>query len=101
MSNKKIVVQLDSSELDTVIVALRLWQAAANQDYPAKGVHIESEQYESLVDMSCEHGEALTKTEIDGLCERINFAPEAECDCDDRSWHGEEHDSACPLTGKR
>ena len=22
-----------------------------------------------------------------------------ECDCDDRSWHGVEHDSACPLAG--
>lgn len=21
------------------------------------------------------------------------------CDCDDRSWYGEEHDSACPLAG--
>ena len=21
------------------------------------------------------------------------------CDCDSRSWHGEEHDSACPLAG--
>jgi hypothetical protein len=23
------------------------------------------------------------------------------CDCDDRSWYGEEHDEACPMEGKR
>lgn len=22
-----------------------------------------------------------------------------DCDCDDRSWHGPQHDSACPLAG--
>lgn len=22
-----------------------------------------------------------------------------ECDCDERSWHGDEHDTACPLAG--
>lgn len=22
-----------------------------------------------------------------------------DCDCDDRSWHGDVHDSACPLAG--
>jgi hypothetical protein len=27
-------------------------------------------------------------------------APEA-CDCADRSWYGEEHDSACPCEGPR
>lgn len=28
-------------------------------------------------------------------------ADEDECDCDDRSWHGPEHDSECPCTGTR
>lgn len=23
-----------------------------------------------------------------------------DCDCDDRSWHGDQHDSACPLAGQ-
>ena len=26
---------------------------------------------------------------------------EIECDCDDRSWYGEDHDSACPVTRAR
>jgi hypothetical protein len=25
---------------------------------------------------------------------------EEDCDCSDRSWYGEEHDSACPLAGQ-
>jgi hypothetical protein len=25
---------------------------------------------------------------------------EEDCDCADRSWYGEEHDSACPLAGQ-
>lgn len=35
--------------------------------------------------------------EVDGL-PRENVD---ECDCDDRSWHGVEHDSACPLASLR
>jgi len=92
MKNKKIVVHLDLSELDTVVAALRLWQHESSHIADGDG---------ALADMASEHGDALTNKEIDALCERINFSPEAECDCDDRSWHGEEHDSACPLTGKR
>lgn len=25
---------------------------------------------------------------------------EEDCDCNDRSWYGENHDSACPLAGQ-
>jgi hypothetical protein len=181
MKDKTITIHLNPSELDTVIAALRLWQAAANQE-SAGGVEIDSEQYEALVDLSCEHDDALTVGDIDKLVERINCPPEHEdpvvvieggivqsvflpipdgtrpctdiayslidydvlkeemdfddilakwnsfspalqnylvthcseefnkyfadtleeaCDCDDRSWRGPEHDSACPVKGQR
>jgi hypothetical protein len=88
---KVVTVLLDASEIDTVLAALRLWQIDSAHIADGTG---------ALADMSEEHGDALSKTQIDDLCERINFAPEAQCDCDDRSWHGEEHDSACPFTLK-
>jgi hypothetical protein len=91
-ADKLVVVTLGAREVDTILASLRLWQHESSHIADGDG---------ALADMASEHGEALTKTEIDGLCEAINFSPEAECDCDDRSSHGEEHDSGCPLTGKR
>lgn len=29
----------------------------------------------------------------------LGVDPMPDCDCDDRSWYGDEHDSACPVTG--
>jgi hypothetical protein len=40
--------------------------------------------------------------EVGGMSEGEDTQPDPDdCTCDDRSWHGEEHDSACPLEGKR
>lgn len=33
------------------------------------------------------------------VIEGAESADPDDCNCDDRSWHGEEHDSACPLAG--
>jgi hypothetical protein len=33
--------------------------------------------------------------------EYFQNALDQACTCDDRSWHGTEHDSACPVKGKR
>src|SRR5258708_4900736 len=77
MSDKTIVVQLDSSELATVLAALRFWQKA-NGDARGGAVVIEREEYEAIADIACEHGDALTASAIDTLCERINCSPAQE-----------------------
>ena len=73
MSDKKIVVELDSSELATVLAALRHWQQDRH--------HIKSIGMAGLESLECgqwdiasEHGEPLSIVQIDDLCERLNCA---------------------------
>lgn len=39
--------------------------------------------------------------ELTALVEKLSPAEEPECDCADRSWYGDYHDSACPCEGER
>jgi hypothetical protein len=43
----------------------------------------------------------LTGSELRDVLEACGIQAEydyAECDCGDRSWYGDDHDSACPVT---
>ena len=50
---------------------------------------------------SDEDAQALYRliTEARGLVRDLPEDEPEECDCADRSWYGEHHDSACPLAG--
>lgn len=58
-----ITFTVTAREFDTIVAALRLWQ----QD----SAHI-ADQDGMLADISEEHGDALSKQEIDNLIERVN-----------------------------
>src|SRR5258708_7942991 len=81
-------------QTDTILAALRVYQDVGRAD-----ILIDADEIAS------EHGEPLSSSEIDVLCEQINLGPklsegDMECDCADRSWYGREHDSACPFAGQ-
>lgn len=88
-----VTVDLDTHELATVLAALRHWQQfIAKHEMSARTGHFKDD-----------NAVPLTVEEIDTLCEQINCSGVVErvCTCDDRSWYGEEHDTACELEGKR
>lgn len=66
MDEPSLSLAVSVRELDTVLAALRLWQRE----------HLEVLDRELLA-IAGEHGRALDEDEIDALCVRINFAPEA------------------------
>ena len=44
---------------------------------------------------------ATLNTGVDKLAGELESEPtEDDCDCADRSWYGDVHDSACPLAGR-
>ncbi len=60
---------LDDRERDTILAALRLWQAWEGGDVPP----ILSEQAAMLHDIAQnDHQSSLSAAEIDALCERLN-----------------------------
>jgi hypothetical protein len=73
MRGKKIVMHLDLTEFDTILAALRFWQKANGQCRNG-AVVIDCEEYQAIAEIASEHGEPLTPTDIDALCERINFS---------------------------
>jgi hypothetical protein len=90
---------LTHQELATVLASLRIMQSCT-ADHIANMFHFDD----------CE---PLDNDAIDDLCERLNFdMPVAEeddeedddagkeCTCDDRSWYGDQHDSACDFAGE-
>lgn len=43
----------------------------------------------------------LTGADLESVlsaCGVVSDYDEVECDCNDRSWYGDDHDSACPVT---
>ena len=75
MSDKKIVVKLDSSELATVLAALRHWQAW-QQTFEDRNVPFYP-SHEGFGGHFMDHA-PLSQVQIDELCERINCSPELE-----------------------
>ena len=64
---KRIQIEVSQRELDTIIAALRMWQADVT-DNMTKGEGIPVD----FADIALEHGNALTSAAIDRLIERIN-----------------------------
>lgn len=67
----------------------------------------QSEFWEELSELEAELGcevdgtRDLSDLTIDDLLEAGEDDSEEDCTCDERSWAGAEHDTACPLTGTR
>ena len=66
MSDKKIVVKLDSSEMATVLAALRHWQGTVG------------EMGATMYPWHFQDHNPLTVDQVDVLCQRINVSPELE-----------------------
>jgi len=76
----------------------------------AKAQRLQTEFWEALRDLEGELGfdvddnrdlEGLTIEDLQAEHEDEDDDDEDDdCTCDERSWHGPEHDSACPLAGK-
>jgi hypothetical protein len=89
--------ELSHEDVATILAALRYWQARTLEG--------ERKDFEHFEDGT----QPLTDRQINNLCERINLGPgpvtneqdESLCTCANRSWYGEEHDTACELEGKR
>ena len=77
MSNKKTVVQLDSSEVATILAALRHWQQDRDRlERIGTDARCSSSMEYAQWEIAAEHGTPLANVQVDGLCERINFSPE-------------------------
>lgn len=64
---KKISIEVSQREFDTIIAALRMWQADVTDSMtPEEGVPAD------FADIAMEHGDALTSKAIDRLIARIN-----------------------------
>jgi hypothetical protein len=63
-------VLLTVRERDTILAALRVWQALGN--IPADIPSLRPEQAKWIEAIATEHGDALLFEDIDAICERIN-----------------------------
>ena len=62
-------MKFTNSERDTILAALRYWQATLEE---ADGHTIGDFKRYELVATNCEEHKALTADEIDDLCEKVN-----------------------------
>ncbi|HXN71501.1 MAG TPA: hypothetical protein VN861_02995 [Candidatus Acidoferrales bacterium] len=64
---RRIAFDVSEREFDTIIAALRMWQADVTDDMTDnEGVPVD------FADIALEHGNALTSTAIDRLIQRVN-----------------------------
>jgi hypothetical protein len=73
------------------------YQIEADSPEAALEKYTQSEQPD--VDFGAPEEELLGVDDV-----RVDGYPDTDtrrCTCDERSWYGEEHDTACPLEGKR
>lgn len=60
-------------EVDTILAALRAWQYIREVRLSTRTLRLDSEQIQFLIENTAvEHGAAMSPSEIDSLCERIN-----------------------------
>lgn len=86
---------INAEELATILAALRFYQAAGMGDPSSRSAEIHDIATDG--DNLC----SLDREGIDALCTRLNTPDDDEaCNCDDSSWHGAEHQSACPFAGQ-